>query len=105
MGQQGRDRHDYVVVGARTAGCVLAGRLSADPQLRVLVLEAGGDDAVDEIRIPAAYPQAFRTHLDWDYWTVPQPHAAGRRLYLPRGRVLGGSSSLNAMIYMRGNPL
>jgi choline dehydrogenase len=95
---------DYVIVGGGSAGCVLAARLSA--QNRVLLLEAGPSGAgVDEIRIPAALNRLFRTRYDWNYTTVPQPAAAGRRVYWPRGRVLGGSSSINAMIYIRGNRL
>jgi len=97
-----RERFDYVIVGAGSAGCVLAARLSEDPSVRVLLLEAGGDDRVDEITIPAAFSKQFRTHLDWGYSTQEQKHAQGRRLYWPRGKALGGSSSMNAMIYIRG---
>ncbi len=95
---------DYVLVGAGSAGCVLAGRLSDDPQVRVLLLEAGGPDTAREIRIPAAFAKNFKTGRDWAYFTEPEPQLAGRRLYWPRGKVLGGSSSINAMIYIRGNP-
>jgi choline dehydrogenase len=93
---------DYIVVGAGSAGCVLAARLSEDPHCTVLLLEAGGPDTPKEIRIPAAFSKLFRSEWDWAYYTEPQVHAAGRRLYWPRGRVLGGCSSINAMIYMRG---
>jgi choline dehydrogenase len=93
---------DYVIVGAGSAGCVLAARLTQDPSVRVLLLEAGGDDRVDEIQIPAAFSKQFRTKLDWGYSTLEQKHAQGRRLYWPRGKALGGSSSMNAMIYIRG---
>jgi choline dehydrogenase-like flavoprotein len=94
---------DYVVVGAGSAGCVLASRLTEDPTVRVLVREAGGRDVSPNIHMPAAYPRTFRTRYDWAYRTVPQPQAGGRSLYWPRGRVLGGSSSINAMVYVRGN--
>lgn len=95
---------DYVIVGAGSAGCVLASRLSEDAGTRVLVLEAGGPDRARELRIPAAFAKNFKTERDWAYYTEPEPNLAGRRLYWPRGRVLGGSSAINAMIYIRGNP-
>jgi len=94
---------DYVIVGAGSAGCVLAARLSEDPDVRVLLLEAGGPDSVPEIRIPAAFPAVFKSSLDWDLLGEQEPGLGNRRLYLPRGRVIGGSSSINAMIYLRGN--
>ncbi len=97
-----QEQFDHVIVGAGSAGCVLAARLSEDPSVRVLLLEAGGDDRVDEVTIPAAFSKQFRTRLDWGYSTDEQKHAAGRKLYWPRGKVLGGSSSMNAMIYIRG---
>jgi choline dehydrogenase len=96
---------DYVVVGAGSAGCVLANRLSEDPSVRVLVLEAGGKDRSPNIKIPAAFPNQFHTKLDWDYSTEPEPHVDDRSLYIPRGKSLGGSSSMNAMLYVRGRPL
>jgi choline dehydrogenase len=96
---------DYVVVGAGSAGCVLANRLSADPSTRVLLLEAGARDRSPNIRIPAAFPKQFHTKLDWDLWTEPEPYADDRALYMPRGKGLGGSSSMNAMLYVRGRPL
>jgi choline dehydrogenase len=95
--------YDYVIVGAGSAGCVLAARLSENPGARVLLLEAGPPDTADEIHIPAAINLLFKTAYDWDYQTVPQDRALGRSIYWPRGRVLGGSSSINAMIYVRGN--
>lgn len=95
--------HDYIVVGAGSAGCVLAARLSEDPDVRVLLLEAGPPDDAREIRVPLAFGKLFRTRYDWDYSTEREPGLDGRRAYLPRGRTLGGSSSLNAMIYIRGN--
>lgn len=96
--------YDYIIVGAGSAGCVLADRLSANGKANVLLLEAGPVDKKQEVHIPAAFSKLFKTPLDWDYETEPQEHAAGRQLYWPRGKMLGGSSSLNAMIYQRGNP-
>ncbi len=98
------DRFDYVIVGAGSAGCVLAARLSEDPEVSVALLEAGGEDTAPEIRIPAIFPIMFKTELDWDLFGDPEPGMDNRRLYLPRGRMLGGCSSINAMIYVRGNP-
>ena len=95
--------YDYVIVGAGSAGCVLASRLSENPDSRVLLLEAGPPDTADEIHIPAAVNLLFQTAYDWNYQTIPQDRAGGRSIYWPRGRVLGGSSSINAMIYIRGN--
>jgi choline dehydrogenase len=94
---------DYVIVGAGTAGCVLAGRLSEDPDVEVLLLEAGGPDTADALHVPAMFPLAFKSSLDWDLYGEEEPGLGGRRLYLPRGRVIGGSSSINAMIYLRGH--
>jgi choline dehydrogenase len=97
---------DYVIVGGGSAGCVLAARLAEDPGTSVLLLEAGpSPDDVDEIHIPAAYNRLFRTKYDWNYVTLPQERADARPVYWPRGRVLGGSSAMNAMIYIRGNRL
>jgi choline dehydrogenase-like flavoprotein len=97
--------HDYVIVGAGSAGCVLANRLSEDPSVRVLLLEAGGKDRSLNVKIPAAFPKQFHTKLDWDFATEPEPHVDGRSLFIPRGKMLGGSSSMNAMLYVRGRPL
>jgi len=97
--------HDYVIVGAGSAGCVLANRLSEDPSVRVLLLEAGGSDRSLKIKMPAAFPQQFHTKLDWDFATEAEPHVDGRSLYVARGKALGGSSSMNAMLYVRGRPL
>jgi choline dehydrogenase-like flavoprotein len=95
--------YDYVIVGAGSAGCVLANRLSADPGARVLLLEAGGSDRNVNIRIPAGFPKQFRSKLDWGYVSEPEPNLIGRSMFLPRGKSLGGSSSMNAMIYIRGH--
>ena len=96
--------YDYIIVGAGSAGCVLAARLSADSSVSVLLLEAGPADGADEIQAPAAVSRLLQSSYDWNYTTVPQHRAAGRSIYWPRGKVLGGSSSINAMIYIRGNP-
>ena len=96
--------YDYVIVGAGSAGCVLAARLSEDPGVHVALLEAGGPDTAPEIHTPLAFPSLFASEWDWDYHSAPEPGLDGRRAHLPRGRVLGGCSSMNAMIYMRGNP-
>jgi choline dehydrogenase len=94
---------DYVIVGAGSAGCVLAHRLSADPRLRVLLLEAGGSDRSPLIRAPGGLlPIMMSGAYDWGYRSEPQKHLNGRVLYLPRGKVLGGSSSTNGMVYCRG---
>jgi choline dehydrogenase-like flavoprotein len=92
-----------VVVGAGSAGCVVATRLAEDPNVSVTVLEAGPPDTDPEIQIPLAFGQLLKSRIDWDFASEPEPGLDSRRIYLPRGRVLGGSSSLNAMIYMRGN--
>jgi choline dehydrogenase len=94
---------DYVIVGAGSAGCVLASRLSEDPGVSVLLLEAGAPDTAAELHVPAMFPLTFKSSLDWDLYGEPEPGLGGRRLYFPRGRVIGGSSSINAMIYLRGN--
>ena len=95
--------YDYVIVGAGSAGCVLAERLSANPATRVLLLEAGGRDWHPFIHMPAGIAKlATNTRLNWNYTTEPEPNLDGRRLWWPRGKVLGGSSSINAMCYTRG---
>ena len=94
---------DYIIVGAGSAGCVLANRLSKNPNTSVLLLEAGGPDSKLEIGIPGGYGKLHRTEVDWSFSTEPQPFVNNRRIYLPRGKVLGGSSSTNAMAYVRGN--
>ncbi|MGE5445616.1 MAG: GMC family oxidoreductase [Ignavibacteriales bacterium] len=95
--------YDYIIVGAGSAGCVLAHRLSENSSARVLLLEAGPPDEAREIHVPAAYAQLFKTDLDWNYMTVPQEHLNGRRIYYPRGKTLGSTSPINAQIYMRGH--
>jgi choline dehydrogenase len=98
--------YDYVIVGAGAAGCVLANRLSARPGVRVLLLEAGGADNNPFIHMPAGLARLVGNRdINWNYYTEPEPELLGRRLYWPRGRVLGGSSSINAMCYTRGHPL
>jgi len=95
---------DYVIVGAGSAGCALARRLSDDPSNRVLLIEAGPRrHQALKVRAPGLYPTLWRTPLDWKVVTEPQTHVANRRMYWPRGRVVGGTSCLNAMVYIRGN--
>ncbi|MER6662920.1 GMC family oxidoreductase N-terminal domain-containing protein [Amycolatopsis japonica] len=95
--------YDYVIVGAGSAGCVLANRLSEDPGVEVCLLEAGPADTNENIHTPYAFGKLFRTALDWDYDSHDERHCGNRRIYLPRGRVLGGTSSMNAMVYIRGH--
>lgn len=97
--------YQYIIVGAGSAGCVLAERLSADASNQVLLLEAGSWDRNPLIHIPAALPAvAPNPRLNWGYYTEPEPHLNGRRLFWPRGKTVGGSSSINGMVYTRGNP-
>ncbi|MCB8877687.1 choline dehydrogenase [Acidisoma silvae] len=95
---------DYIVIGGGSAGCVLANRLSADPDIKVTLLEAGGHDKSPFIRMPAGYFQLMKTgQIDWGYHTVPQQHLNNRTLFWPRAKVLGGCSAVNGMIYIRGH--
>ena len=95
---------DFIVVGAGTAGCVLANRLSADPGCRVMLLEAGGGDSHPAVRMPVGFMRALqRPDLTWGFQTEPEPHLQGRVLPVPRGRLLGGSSSINGMFHIRGD--
>ena len=97
---------DYVIVGAGSAGCVLADRLSADGTNNVLVLEFGGSDRSVFIQMPSALAIPMNTRkYNWQYESEPEPHLGGRRLHTPRGKGLGGSSSINGLVYIRGNPL
>jgi choline dehydrogenase len=93
---------DYIVVGTGSAGSVVAARLSADPSAHVVVLEAGPRDKDKFVHIPAGFAKLFRSPMDWDYLTEPQKELDGREIYWPRGKVLGGSSSMNAMMWVRG---
>lgn len=95
--------YDYVIVGAGSAGCVLANRLTQDSNTKVLLLEAGKADDKQEIHIPTGFSTLFQSEYDWSYYTEKQPHLNNRSLCETRGKVLGGCSSINAMIYIRGN--
>jgi len=95
---------DYIVIGAGSAGSVLAARLTEDADVTVALIEAGDSDSAIEIDVPLLFPQLFKTQFDWDFTSEPERGLKQRRIYLPRGKVLGGSSSMNAMVYIRGNP-
>ena len=95
---------DYIIVGAGSAGCVLAHRLSEDPDCSVLLLEAGADDRSLFIRMPTALSIPMNTpRFNWGFWGQPEPHLNGRRMDCARGKVLGGSSAINGMVYVRGH--
>jgi choline dehydrogenase-like flavoprotein len=99
------DTYDYIVTGAGSAGCVVAARPSESGRYRVLLLEAGGEDRYPWIHVPMGYGRLFSNpRLNWMYESEPEPELEGRSMYQPRGKVLGGTSSINGMVYMRGNP-
>lgn len=98
-----QNQYDYIIIGAGSAGCVLANRLTADGTKKVLLLEAGGKDNKQDVKIPAAFPKLFKTEVDYGLHTVTMSGMNNREMYLPRGKMLGGCSSINAMIYIRGN--
>ena len=100
------DSYDYVIVGAGSAGCVLANKLGEDKKHRILVLEAGPMDSNLMIHIPAGVYKAYRNpKTNWNYLTEDEPELFDRKVSMPRGKVVGGSSSINSMVYMRGHPL
>ncbi len=100
------DTYDYIVTGAGSAGCAVAARLSESGRNRVLLLEAGGEDRNPWIHVPMGYSRLFSNpRVNWMYESEPEPELEGRSMYQPRGKVLGGTSSINGMVYMRGNPL
>jgi choline dehydrogenase len=96
-------QYDYVVIGAGSAGCVVANRLTEDGKTTVLLLEAGEPATKPEIQNPLDWTKLLGSEVDWAYWTEPEPHLNHRKVFCPRGKVLGGTSSINAMIYIRGN--
>jgi len=98
-------RYTHIVVGAGAAGCVVANRLSADPAARVLLLEAGGPDRSPLIHMPAGFTKLTSPSVNWGFSTVPQAQLDNREMHYPQGRTLGGSTSINAMIYIRGHRL
>jgi choline dehydrogenase-like flavoprotein len=95
--------YDYVIVGAGSAGCAVAGRLSEDPDLRIALVEAGPPADGDLFDLPGRFSRQLKSFYDWDFQTEPEPRLGGRRAYLPRGRVVGGTSAMNTMLYVRGN--
>lgn len=93
--------YDYIVIGAGSAGCVVANRLTEDPEITVLLLEAGNPATKPEIQIPAKWMSLLGSEVDWGYFT--EPDLNGSKISHPRGKVVGGTSSINAMVYIRGN--
>src|SRR5499427_10236214 len=99
-----QDVYDFIVTGAGSAGCAVAGRLSEDGRFRVLLLEAGPRDTLPWIHVPLGYHKTFTNpRVNWMFDSEPEPELNGRVMYQPRGKVLGGTSSINGMVYMRGN--
>ena len=101
---QNHEKFDYIIIGAGSAGCAVAARLSENPNNSVLLLEAGGDDKIPTITTPIRFTDNFKTDVDWCYYYASNPNTNNHEDYMPRGKVLGGSSSINAMIYQRGHP-
>jgi choline dehydrogenase len=95
--------YDYIVIGAGSAGCVIANRLTEDLETQVLLLEAGNPASKPDIQTPSTWTSLLGTEIDWAYWTQPEPALNGRKILCSRGKVVGGSSAINAMIYIRGN--
>src|SRR6516162_5320022 len=95
--------YDYIVVGAGSAGAVVAARLSESAGHKVLLIEAGGSHKHMNVQVPAAFSKQFKSKLDWAYFSEPERYLGGRRIFMPRAKMLGGCSSMNAMIYIRGN--
>jgi choline dehydrogenase-like flavoprotein len=95
--------YDYIIIGAGSAGCVVANRLTEDSKTTVLLLEAGNPDTKLEIQIPAECLKLLGSEVDWGYFSEPEPYLNNRKIYCPRGKVLGGSSAINFMLYSRGN--
>jgi choline dehydrogenase len=104
LGENSMTQYDYIIIGAGSAGCVLANRLTADSETTVLLLEAGNPDTKPEIQIPSECINLLGSEVDWGYFSEPEPYLNNRKIFCPRGKVLGGSSSINVMIYIRGNP-
>ncbi len=105
MPANGKNTYDYIVVGAGAAGCAVANRLSEDPEVKVLLLEAGGRDSSPLIHMPAGFTKLTGKKVNWGFTTTPQKHVNQREMHYPQGRTLGGSTSINAMIYIRGHRL